>query len=109
MMPGGYMIIDTPGMRELGMMDADDGLGEAFADVDDLTGKCRFSDCRHASEPGCAVKQALAEGSLSRDRWDNYLRLKQETAFSDDKAAYIKGKNERFKNIAKWSKQIKKI
>ena len=58
----GGMIIDTPGMRELGMWDISEGLVDAFADVEQFIGKCRFSDCKHECEPGCAVKAAIASG-----------------------------------------------
>ena len=64
----GVMIIDTPGMRELGMWDVSEGLSDAFADVERFMGKCRFSDCRHQREPGCAIKAAIAAGELDADR-----------------------------------------
>ena len=60
MLPGGVMLIDTPGMRELGIGEAGDGLPEAFADVEAVLGGCRFRDCCHQGEPGCAVKAAIA-------------------------------------------------
>ena len=65
----GVMIIDTPDMRELGMWDVLEGLGDAFADVEAFLGKCRFSDCRHETEPGCAIKAAIAAGELDIQRW----------------------------------------
>ena len=64
----GVMIIDTPGMRELGMWDVSEGLGDAFADVEAFIGKCRFSDCKHETEPGCAIKAAIASGELDTSR-----------------------------------------
>lgn len=79
-LPCGAMVIDTPGMRELALWEADAGLADAFADVEGLFGNCRFSDCRHDTEPGCAVKAALAAGTLTQDRWLAYKRLKAETA-----------------------------
>ena len=91
----GTLIIDTPGMRELGMWDVTRGLGEAFADVEQLLGKCRFSDCRHQSEPGCAVRQAIADGKLSRERWASYVKLKGEAKYSDDRAAHRRRKTGR--------------
>lgn len=108
MLPKGVMIIDTPGMRELGMWDVSLGLGEAFADVESYFGKCRFFDCKHQSEPGCAVKDALARGELSKERWNSYIRLKQEAKFTDDKAGFLRDKSARDKSIAQWSRQIKK-
>lgn len=80
-LPGGALLIDTPGIRELQLWVADDGLGEAFEDVTSLFGKCRFSDCTHQAEPGCAIKQALEEGSLSHERWTSYQKLDAELAY----------------------------
>lgn len=103
----GAMIIDTPGMRELGMFDVSTGLSETFDDVEQFLGKCKFSNCRHETEPGCAVKAAIENGLLSPERWANYLELKSEARFSDaeSKEAYIRTKEQRFKEIAKWSKK----
>ena len=70
-------MIDTPGMREIQLWVADEGLEEAFEDVTELFGRCRFSDCGHESEPGCAVKAALADGSLAPERWESYLKLQR--------------------------------
>jgi ribosome biogenesis GTPase len=78
LMPGGGILIDTPGMRELQLWSAADGLSEAFPEVATLAGKCRFRDCRHLSEPGCAVQRALRQGTLARERFDGYLALRAE-------------------------------
>jgi ribosome biogenesis GTPase / thiamine phosphate phosphatase len=77
-LPGGGLVIDTPGMREVQLWIAEEGLEEAFEDVTELFGRCRFSDCAHQSEPGCAVKEALANGTLSPERWESYLKLQRE-------------------------------
>jgi len=79
-LPGGGLVIDTPGMRELQLWIAEEGLEEAFEDVTELFGQCRFSDCAHDSEPGCAVKEALANGTLAPERWESYLKLQRELA-----------------------------
>ena len=79
-LPSGALVIDTPGMRELGMWEAEDGIADAFSDIEALFAQCRFSDCRHDTEPGCAVKAALADGTLSPERWLAYSRLKAEAA-----------------------------
>jgi len=84
------------------------GLGEAFADVEQHFGKCKFSDCKHQSEPGCAIKKAINSGELLQERWNSYLQLKREAIFADDKAGFLRAKAERNKSISKWSKQIKK-
>jgi ribosome biogenesis GTPase / thiamine phosphate phosphatase len=78
--PGGGVIIDTPGLRELQLWEADEGLDHAFVDIADLIAGCRFADCGHRTEPGCAIKAALAEGSLSRERWESYNKLQRELA-----------------------------
>ena len=78
--PGGGVIIDTPGLRELQLWETDEGLDQAFLDVADLILQCRFSDCEHRTEPGCAIKAALADGSLSKERWESYLKLQRELA-----------------------------
>lgn len=72
----GGVILDTPGMRELQLWEAD--LGQAFGDVEEVAARCRFSDCAHESEPGCAVREALADGSLALDRWESYVKLQRE-------------------------------
>lgn len=77
-LPGGGLVIDTPGMREVQLWIADEGLEEAFEDVTELFGQCRFTDCAHESEPGCAVKEALARGTLPPERWESYLKLQRE-------------------------------
>jgi len=92
----GVMIIDTPGMRELGMWDISDGLGDAFADVEAFLGKCRFSDCRHETEPGCAIKAAIAIGELDASRWESYRKLKEEAV---DKAEMLRRKREWHKSL----------
>ncbi len=79
-LPGGALVIDSPGMREIQLWVADEGLEEAFEDVTELFGQCRFSDCGHESEPGCAVKAAIADGTLSEERWESYLKLQREIA-----------------------------
>ena len=101
MLPNGAMVIDTPGMRELGMWDVSVGLHDAFEDVEEYLGQCRFSDCKHKSEPGCAVRAAIESGDLSPERWESYCKLKSEARFSDDKGAYRRQKQQRNKALAK--------
>jgi len=76
----GGMVIDTPGMRELRLWDADDGLDQTFADIAAIAVRCRFRDCTHAREPGCAVQASLEEGTLEEGRWSSYLKLERENA-----------------------------
>ena len=101
----GVMIIDTPGMRELGMWDVSEGLGDAFADVERFMGRCRFSDCKHESEPGCAIKAAIAAGELEAARWESYQKLKEEAVSREE---LLRRKQEWSKSVAKFSKQRKK-
>lgn len=108
MLESGVMIIDTPGMRELGMWDVTEGIGQSFFDVEQLFGCCKFTDCQHMSEPGCAIKQAITNGELSQERWDGYLKLKHEAKYSDDKAGYLQQKEEWHKSISRLNKQKKK-
>lgn len=75
LLPSGAILVDTPGLRSVGLWDADEGFEEAFADIEALASGCRFDDCRHRAEPGCAVLDAVARGELDRQRLDAYLRL----------------------------------
>jgi ribosome biogenesis GTPase len=77
-LPGGAVLIDTPGLRGLQLFDAEDGLDRAFAEVEALFGGCRFHDCAHETEPDCAVLAALADGSLEPRRWESYRKLQRE-------------------------------
>ena len=77
-LPGGGLLVDNPGMRELQLWLAADGLEEAFADVTELETQCKFNDCRHEGEPGCAIRAALEDGSLDPKRWESYLALQRE-------------------------------
>ena len=79
-LPGGALLIDTPGMRELQLWSADAGLTEAFDDIATIAAGCYFADCRHDTEPRCAVKAAVAEGSLAADRLENFHKLQREQA-----------------------------
>jgi len=108
MLPSGAMVIDTPGMRELGLFGADEGISAGFANVEELFTRCRFSNCRHQTEPGCAVIAALEAGTLAREQWEDYLSLKQENKFVDDKAGYLQEKKQWGKDIAKFSRQLYK-
>ncbi len=86
LLPSGALLIDTPGIRELGMWGGEDALGEAFSDVDDLAASCAFSDCKHVTEPRCAVRAAMKSGALDPKRFESYLKLKGELAASTRKS-----------------------
>ena len=80
-LPGGSLLIDTPGIRSLGVAGAGDGHDAAIADIADQALTCRFSDCRHAGEPGCAIAAALSDGTLSADRLASHRKLEREAAY----------------------------
>lgn len=84
-LPGGGVLIDTPGLRELQLWETEGGLDKAFADVAELVNQCRFSDCAHDTEPGCAIREALADGSLPAERWESYVKLERELAHLERK------------------------
>ncbi|WP_373291136.1 ribosome small subunit-dependent GTPase A [Paenibacillus marchantiophytorum] len=99
-LPGGGILIDTPGMRELQLWDASEGLSTSFQDVEDIAEKCFFQDCKHANEPKCAVRNALDEGTLGHERFQSYLKLQKELAYlarKEDKGLQAAEK-------AKWKK-----
>ena len=109
MLESGSMIIDTPGMRELGMWNVSDGINTTFNEIENLARKCKFSDCKHISEPGCAVKAAMEAGVLSEDRWKNYTKLMKEAKFAkkkEDINVMLKEKSYK-KNISKFQKSLK--
>ncbi len=77
-LPGGALLIDTPGLRSLALWDADVAIGDAFAEIEELAESCRFADCAHQSEPGCAVTKAIAAGTLELDRYESFEKLRRE-------------------------------
>ncbi len=79
-LPTGGWLVDTPGMREIGLLDADEGVDDAFPDLEALAAACRFRDCKHAAEPGCAVRAAIEGGTLGADRLEAWQRLQAEIA-----------------------------
>ena len=95
----GVTLIDTPGMREVGMANVQDGINETFSDIVELESMCKFSNCRHDTEPGCAVKAAIASGKLSPERYELYVNLGKENT----KNYAMK------KEVSKWAKAYKKI
>ena len=98
------LVIDTPGLRELALADGD-GLADAFGDVDALAAGCRFNDCRHETEPGCAVRAALADGSLDRDRFGAYRKLEREAHRAELATNAVARKAER----RRWTAMIKGV
>jgi ribosome biogenesis GTPase len=109
--PSGGVLIDTPGLRSVGMWHADEGLQAAFAEIEELSGSCRFRDCEHQQEPGCAVLEAVARGEISRRRHGNYLRLLRENEWvsSRDDREVRERREKREKDISKHSRHTAKI
>ena len=103
----GGMVIDTPGMRELGLWDVDQGLDKSFADVESLAAMCRFHNCSHTGEPGCAVQAAISSGALAEERWRSYQKLNAENRYTENSAEYLAEKRQKFKTIAKINKSAR--
>jgi ribosome biogenesis GTPase len=110
LLPTGGIVIDTPGLREIQAWTADDSPISAFDDIEMLAEKCRFSDCTHQNEPGCAVIKAVNQGSLDSNRLQNYHRLKREQNYliARQEGRVRTERKERWKKISKMAKRIKK-
>lgn len=107
-LPSGACLIDTPGMRELQLWDQGDSLNASFSDIEQLTENCRFRDCKHKNEPGCAVLQAVEEGALEAARLTSFFKLQRELAYIEKKA----NTDAQLAEKRKWkqiSKSIKKM
>jgi ribosome biogenesis GTPase / thiamine phosphate phosphatase len=107
---GAGTIIDTPGMREIQMMDMGESLDRAFKDIDEIAQRCKFSDCQHQNEPGCAVREALESGEIDKERWNNFLKMKKEIDYYNRKTDK-KADNEywlKFKKISIAQRQLNK-
>jgi len=101
----GGLLIDMPGMRELGVMSAGEGIDDSFAEIAQLASTCRFSNCTHSNEPGCAILMAIEKGELNQAHYQNYLKLKKESAFNE--MSYLDKRN-KDKAFGKFVKQVKK-
>jgi ribosome biogenesis GTPase / thiamine phosphate phosphatase len=111
LLPNGSVLIDTPGMREIQLWESADGLTETFSDIDELGEMCRFRDCKHKDEPGCAVLEGIEEGTLDSGRLTSYNKLQKELAYIErkaDKRAQTE-EQKKWKNITKQTRQKKKI
>lgn len=109
LLPNGSILIDTPGMRELQLWESSEGLTETFTEIEKLATECRFRDCQHKDEPGCAVVRAIEEGIVSIERLTSYKKLQKELAFIErktDKRAQAEVRKQ-WKNINKQIKQRK--
>jgi len=106
-LPSGALLLDTPGMRELQLWAGEEMLDTTFSEIADLAAECKFSDCSHKSEPGCAIRRALGDGTLAEDRWTSYMKLQREIrALEIRKDARLR--SEQRKKWAKFSKSRRK-
>lgn len=109
-LPGGALMIDNPGLREVGIGTASAGIADTFPDILELAKNCKFSDCRHEQEPGCTVRKAVDAGTLSLSRLENYHRLTRELAFEQEKAeiGLVRIERKRWKGVGKLAKEFRK-
>jgi len=102
---GGALVIDNPGMRELGILGAEGGIGGSFSDITALASGCRYRDCSHTNEPGCAVLEAVNSGEIDRDHYENYLKLREESEFYQMSYAERRKKDRDFGRFIKSAKK----
>lgn len=105
----GALLIDTPGMRELGMIAVETSIDESFSDIDELSGSCRFNDCTHTTEAGCAILKAIENAGLDEERYRSYMKLMKESEFHQMSYAERRKKDRRFGRMINTAmKEIKK-
>ena len=92
---GGGRIIDAPGIRKLIVSEAEQGMQVSFEDIEELAGQCKFSDCGHKSEPGCAIRAAIQDGSLDKKRWSTYLEMLREERYASERRRLMEKKLEK--------------
>jgi ribosome biogenesis GTPase len=102
---GGALVIDNPGMREFGILGAEGGIESSYPDISDHASRCRYRDCTHTGEPGCAVRGAVASGGLSQEHFDNCLKLREESDFSQMSYAEKRKKDRDFGRFIKSAKK----
>jgi len=101
---GGALVIDNPGMREFGILGAESSIANSYSDIIALASRCRYQDCSHTGEPGCAVLAAVRAGEISQESLDSFLKLKEETAFNDMSYAEKRKKDRDFGRYLKSAK-----
>jgi ribosome biogenesis GTPase / thiamine phosphate phosphatase len=102
---GGALVIDNPGMREFGILGAEGGIGDSFSDIIALASSCRFRDCSHTGEPGCAVLEAVESGEIGREHYENYTKLREESDFYQMSYAEKRKKDRDFGRYIKSAKR----
>jgi ribosome biogenesis GTPase / thiamine phosphate phosphatase len=108
LVPGGGVLIDTPGMRELQLWDAADGIGRTFGEIQELAARCKFRDCKHLSEPGCAVRAAVEAQALTGERLENFRKLSREEQFLEAKQD-VALRSQRRKELRKLMKSVNRF
>jgi len=108
LLPSGALLLDSPGIRELAVADAEGGVAATFDDIESLAAQCRFSDCAHDSEPGCAVQRAIADGAILADRLASYHKLKREEASNTESVAERHARSRAFGKLVRAAQQRKK-
>ncbi len=108
LVPGGGVVIDTPGMRELALWDAADGIGRTFGEIQELAASCKFRDCRHQSEPGCAVRAAVESETLDAERVESFHKLEREEQFLESKQDTAL-RSQRTKELRRMMKSVKRF
>lgn len=108
LLDNGAMLVDTPGMRELGLLGTSDGMDDTFVEIREHSVDCRFANCTHTEEPGCAVLRAVENGILSEERYRNYLKLKKETEYHDRSYVEKRSKDRSFGRFIKSAKKSMK-
>jgi len=109
LLDNGALFIDTPGMRELGMLAVGDSIDESFADIQELSVNCRFTDCTHTKETGCAILKAIENGELDEARYQNYLKLIKESEYHEMSYFERRKKDKQFGRMVNVAmKQIRK-
>ncbi len=109
-LPTGALVIDTPGMRELQLLVSERGMRETFEEIEEVAARCRFTDCRHQNEPGCAVRDALASGELNAERYANYTKMMREMEEKEARQnmGLARERKEREKRISRAIKKVQK-
>ena len=109
LVPGGCLVLDTPGMRELQPTDAAAAIDDVFADLYELSTRCRFRDCQHVTEPGCAVLKAIERGEIDTVRLGRWRKLKAEEAFNSASLAERRSKDKAFGKMVRGVKKSKDV
>lgn len=112
LLPAGGLLLDTPGMRELQLADCEHGIEDTFAEISELASRCKFTNCQHKQEPGCAVRAAIDAGTLDERRWLNYLKLMREQALNSETLAEKRARDRNlgryYRSVQRESRRLKK-